>query len=249
MVARVARHRRSRRFPALALEVLVTIVAAGVAVAVMRGDDPAPASSNSTAQVAIAPSSGPEATQSDLPTSAASATPATPIACREAIAAAEAVVDAARTGVGHWAAHVQARTDLRAGKITEDEMRATWKATRLAGPGDVASVDVATSAYEPQADVCAHVEQSSVPAGLSVAMGRCLERNEAAEAAVETGRAAMADWSAHLEAMAQFADGDFDAAHAQHLWETAWAKAPVNIDAFRAADQALQSAPACELAH
>jgi hypothetical protein len=162
--------------------------------------------------------------------------------------AAEAVVDAARTGVDHWADHVQARTDLLAGKITEDEMRAVWKATRLAGPADVVSVDDAAKAYEPQADACAQVEASSVPAEPSDAVNQCLERSQAVNVAVTSGRAAVADWAAHLEDMARFKNGEFDAAHAQHLWVAAWSSAPVNIEAFRAADQALARAPDCEAA-
>lgn len=245
-----ARHRSSRRsLPPLALGLLVALGAGGVAIAVW-GDDTAPVESETSLQVA-APSatSGPTGPGAHTRAATATAAPAPASACRDATEAAEEVVDAARTGIDHWAKHVQARTDLIAGRITEDEMRAIWKATRLAGPEDVAELDQAVAAFEPQAGLCAQVEPSSVPAELSDAMARCLERSEAAATAIASGRSAVADWAAHLENMARFAAGDFDAAHAQHLWEAAWAKAPINIDAFREADQALQSAPVCELAH
>lgn len=236
MATRRARHRRSRRYLPVALGGLVVVGVAGGVIAIVGTDATAPTSSATA---------GPTATSD--PTEEATPAPDDVIACRDAIEAAEVVVNAARTGVDHWAAHVQARTDLLAGKITEAEMRTTWKATRLAGPEDLAALAEAGKAMEPQAEACAHVEPSSVPAELSEAVNRCLERGEAAETAVEAGRGAVADWESHLEDMARFADGDFDAAQAQHLWVVAWEKAPANIDAFRVADKALQGAPACEL--
>lgn len=214
------------------------------------GDDTAPVASETSLQIA-APSATSEPTRPGASTRAATATaaPAYASACRDATETAEEVVDAARTGIDHWAMHVQARTDRLAGRITEDGMRATCKATRRAGRQDVGELQQAVAAFERQAGLCAQVEPSSIPAELSEPMARCFERSEAAATAIASGRSAVADWAAHLEDMARFADGDFDAAHAQHLWEAAWAKAPINIDAFREADQALQSAPACELAY
>lgn len=38
---------------------------------------------------------------------------------------------------------------------------------------------------------------------------------------------------------------DLAAAHAQMLWVTAWTAAPVNIDAFKAADTRLATTPPC----
>jgi hypothetical protein len=241
-----ARHRRAQGLVTVVGPlVAVAVVGGAVAVAFSGGDSSPYWSARATATA----SPTPEPTVSETITRAPSAAtvPAAATACRDSTAAAQAAVDAARIGVDHWAAHVQARTDLLAGKITEDEMRAIWKATRLAGPNDVAALTKAVAAYEPQADACGQVERSTAPSDRAARVEHCLQRHEAAQAVVDAGRAAVGDWESHLEAMARFKAGDFDAAHAQHLWVQAWEKAPVNINAFRTADQALQKAPACEL--
>ena len=53
---------------------------------------------------------------------------------------ARARAGAARVAAGHWREHVQARTDLLAGKNTEATTKAIWKRTRLAGPDDARGV-------------------------------------------------------------------------------------------------------------
>lgn len=246
MAQRTARHRRDRGPVPVVVGAFVAVAVVGGAVAVaFPGGDSSP---DSSAQVTATASPTPEATVSEniTPAPSPATVPAAATACRDSTAAAQAVVDAARIGVDHWAAHVQSRTDLFAGKITGDEMRAIWKATRLAGPNDVAGLNKALVAYKPQADACAQ-ERSTVPSDPADRVEHCLQRHEAAQAAVDAGRAAVGDWESHLEAMARFKAGDFDAAHAQHLWVQAWKEAPVNINAFRTAEQALQKAPACEL--
>ncbi|MEV0289610.1 hypothetical protein AB0H36_36255 [Kribbella sp. NPDC050820] len=143
----------------------------------------------------------------------------------------------ARIAAGHWREHVQARTDLMAGKNTEETTKAIWKRTRLAGPADVAQLATVTATYDKVVRGC---EGLTSPEAVA-----CAQRLTTLQAAAASGRAAAGDWAAHLEMMRAHADGDFGAEHAQEMWVTAWENAARNLNAFARADAALASAPAC----
>jgi hypothetical protein len=163
--------------------------------------------------------------------------------CRPAIAAGERAVTAARLGVEHWDAHVRARTDGLAGRISAEQMRAIWKRTRLAGPADVAQFNAAEKRYASLAAACASAIESSGSA--TEATRVCRGRATAAADAVDAARRATGDWAAHQANMREFADGAMRAEHAQHEWERAWRTAPANITGYRDAVDALQRVPAC----
>ncbi len=158
-------------------------------------------------------------------------------ACAAEIAAAEEVVKSARIAAGHWQEHVQARTDLLAGKNAEETTKAIWKRTRLAGAADLARLAAATTGYDQVLGGC----KGLTSAGASA----CKLRLTALELAAASGRAAGGDWAAHLAMMRAHAAGDFGAEHAQDLWVTAWENAASNLNAFARADAALANAPAC----
>jgi hypothetical protein len=166
-------------------------------------------------------------------------------ACASDVAVAENVVAVARTGVRHWHIHVQARTDMLAGLITDEVMKAKWKRTRLAGPADLVRFEAALLKYDeaPGCDGLDAVDDSS-----SDRAEDCAARSEATSTAVAAAQAAMGDWQAHQENMATFADGGMTAAHAQHEWVEAWRAAPANIEAYGDARAALAAAPECEVA-
>jgi hypothetical protein len=159
-------------------------------------------------------------------------------ACVEEIAAAEAVVAAAGNATAHWREHVQARTDLLAGKNTEEQTKAIWKRTRLLGPADKVAVNSAV------------VERAKVRGGCAGVPGKstesCEQRLAALDAAGTADRAAAGDWAAHLQAMAAHAAGDFGAEHAQDLWVAAWSGATRNLEAAARATTALADAPTCK---
>jgi len=160
------------------------------------------------------------------------------------VAAAENVVAVARTGVRHWYIHVQARTDMLAGRITYDQMKAEWKRTRLAGPADLERFEAALQEYD-EAPGC---DLDSVEDSLRDQADDCAARSEAASTAAAAAQAAMGDWKSHQEAMARFADGAMTAEHAQHEWVRAWRAAPGDIDAYGDARAELAAAPDCQAA-
>lgn len=212
------------------------------------GANPAPTTSATGASGNAGPaaSSAPSATVSQTPTVTPSAQRASTAAagtdavraCSSEITSTEALVGAARTAATHWREHVQARTDLMAGKNTEATTKAIWKRTRLAGPADEASLSAATTAQLKTQGGCTKLVGAAAPA--------CQQRMAALNAAASTGRAAAGDWASHLAMMAAHAAGDFGADHAQHLWVAAWTAAPKNLEAFARADAALSKAPSCK---
>lgn len=167
-------------------------------------------------------------------------------ACADRLAAGTAYVEIAGVGIGHWGEHVQARTDMLNGTVGQEDMRAIWKRTRLAGPDDVAQATAALDAYDalPGCSDLASIE--GTPANVTQQAAECLERETAITTAVAASTAGLQDWANHLNAMAAHADGEMTASAAQDLWVAAWEAAPVNIAAYDDARALLASAPACE---
>ncbi|TCC19226.1 hypothetical protein [Kribbella sindirgiensis] len=159
-------------------------------------------------------------------------------ACVQEIKAAEAVVAAAGNAAEHWREHVQARTDLLAGKNSEEQTKAIWKRTRLLGPADGVAVNSAVA------------ERTKVNGGCAGLPGKaaavCKQRLATLDAVGATYRAAARDWATHLQAMAAHAAGEFGAEHAQELWVAAWTGATRNLNAAARATATLADVPTCK---
>lgn len=162
--------------------------------------------------------------------------------CAAQVAAAGTVIDAAQPGVTTWRAHVQARTDMLQGRITEERMNAIWASTKAHGPGEQQRFATASERYD-GTSACDRLPSGS-PSGKAAA--DCVERALSVGPAASAARAVMAEWRAHLQHMEAFADGGMSAGHAQAMWVAAWRRAPTNITAFDDARAALAAAPACD---
>ena len=238
--ARRALHRQRRPLVlAVGAAAAVAVVATGVAIAQLGSPD----------KPATQPTQSASHSQHSANPSAAGASPATASApaqqrvsstadtCAAEVRATEAVVAAARTAAGHWREHVQARTDLLSGKNSEAATKAIWKRTRLAGPGDIAALNTAVVAQTAAVGACAKLSGS--------AAANCKQRLSVFGRAATADRAAAADWANHLAMMAAHAAGDFDAAHAQEMWVSAWSAAPKNLTAATRAEAELSTAAVC----
>ena len=69
-------------------------------------------------------------------------------ACRDRVEAADKVLKEAKTGIGHWEAHVDAERRAEAGTISIADRQEIFKETRLKGPGDQKRYADALRAYE-----------------------------------------------------------------------------------------------------
>ena len=182
------------------------------------------------------PSASPSASPSATPDSTESAEPGADesSACSAQLAGADQVVAAARQGIENLDKHVGAHQAWVEGRYSEEQKGAVYKATRLAGPGDVKRFTAAQSSY-------AEVETGACAAQA----GDCIEREAALKASLEAGEAGMSVWEEHLTNMANFAAGKFDSERAQALWDQTRAEVPAVMSSWNKAEQALRRAPSC----
>jgi hypothetical protein len=157
--------------------------------------------------------------------------------CVVELAAAEDVIDVARSGIDHWRGHIAASRDWEEGRITEQRKKEIWKATRLAGPEDVEKYEAVLADYAEVKGGCA-----GPPPGTAAG---CVDRWAAVRESLEAAADAMGDWEWHQQQMSDFADGRFDAEHANMMWEEAKRIAPENLGRFADAEDSLAEAPTC----
>jgi hypothetical protein len=179
-----------------------------------------------------APANAPDGQRKAIPVPSIPADP-----CAAEVAVAEREVSAARVAAGHWREHVQARTALLDGRISQATTKAIWKRTRLAGPGDIRRLAAATAAYQPVRGGCANAPGAAGKA--------CRQRLTALADAVVAGQAVARDWQAHLAMMATHKAGGMDDQHAQTMWVAAWHAAPANLTAFADADATVARTASC----
>lgn len=239
------RQRRGRGRIVIAAVVVLSLPFLGWAAAnALSGDDPGGGSAavDSRLDDAAAPSRGDSTTPGSFEVAQAARDSVS--ACAARLAAGDAYVESAGVGIGHWGEHVQARTDMLNGTVAQEEMRAIWKRTRLAGPDDVAQASAALQAYQALPG-CEDLAGIDSPDGIAEQAAACLERETVMTAAVDAATAGLQDWANHLNAMAAHADGEMTAAAAQDLWVASWEAAPTNIAAYDDARAQLAAAPSC----
>jgi hypothetical protein len=202
------------------------------------------AESSTTAAESQAPStavSSPSPSESTSPASAAAQEALE--ACKAKVRAADEVIKQGTTGVEHWAGHVQAQRDGSAGKLSPEQMKARFKATRLKGPADLKRYDDARSAYQDLEGSCEEVQESD--SVVAAALADCDERSKAQKPLMTATNAAMKDWRAHLTFMQRNALHQAGTpSQALATWLKQYTAAPKNINAFKKADKNFD-APKC----
>jgi hypothetical protein len=242
----VAKARRAKRSAA---RIVVPIVAAllllsGGAVAAWKfwpqdstsaGPTPSVEATQSTAEPTMAtPSETPTATKSSTPKSDSNAVKAQHALddCRAKVEAGDAVIKEAKTGVAHWAGHVNAQVLADRGAIRIPDMLARFKATRLKGPADQKRYHDALTDYENQQDAsCKKVEKAS--SKINATLAKCASRSSDQKPVLSAGADGMRDWASHLAAMQR--DKNEHVTNAQAIWVKAYRAAPRNINAFNRA--------------
>lgn len=171
--------------------------------------------------------------------------PAVIQACEDSVARGEAAVARAHTAVGDWTAHVQAMVDWESGKNTEARTKQIWKRTRARGATDVAGFRAASTDYKQARDGCLHMPAEEVPREAATNVARCRDVSRQTDAVLVAAGPAVADWAAHLKAMADREAGRLDPHHAWATWLKAYKTARVNIDKFGAAERVYQDHASC----
>ncbi|MFD2077509.1 hypothetical protein SAMN05421678_11220 [Actinopolymorpha cephalotaxi] len=255
---RGAHRSRSHRSVLIAAVVVAALAVAGIAWAVLPSRD-----GTSRHAVQGSPSKKPASTpattkknknapaRADQPGGAGSRIPKQVTedlrACKAAADNATAAARGARVAVGDWAAHIQAMKDEQSGKNTEAQTKAIWTRTRLAGPGHVSAFTAADQAFRPAREACTKVDTAPLTARQKASVEVCRTYTDEADKAVGAARASVAEWKAHLRAMADRRAGRLDSGVAMHKWMSAYEKAPFRISAYKRADQDLRQVKPCRL--
>jgi hypothetical protein len=174
------------------------------------------------------------------------ALPAAIPGCVDAVQHGGAAVSRARATIADWAAHVQAMADLESGANTEAETQRIWATTRSRGPAGVAGFRAADADYQRARGACGAVPDAGLPADVAAAVAACRDVSRQTDAVLAAARGAVADWAAHLRAMADREAGRLDPHRAHLRWLAAYRAAPVNIETFRAAERVYRAHPRCE---
>jgi len=159
--------------------------------------------------------------------------------------AAQPVVAAATTGATHWRDHVQAQTDVTAGRRSLIDVKTTtWADTRRAGPLDAMAFTQAMQGYS-AATGCAAAATIPAEGGLRTKLVACAARQSALDGYVAAATEVMTDWKTHLDEMSQHSAGQVNSAQAQQNWLRGWQNAPAHLTPFAASEVALAAAPQC----
>jgi hypothetical protein len=146
--------------------------------------------------------------------------------------------------VAQWRTHIDAMTDLVAGRITLAEASAFWEATRATGRRSLASWQSADDRYQARGVDCGTPTTASGPVE---ALEACAAVQAAADALLLTARETLSDWRRHIRHMDALRSGDMSPTRALHLWHGMY---PQGRDGLREYDRArrdLQDLPACPL--
>jgi hypothetical protein len=166
-------------------------------------------------------------------------------ACQHELALANAVATAGNASAQDWGTHVSAQVQLDQGRSTLAQTRAMWAASKKRGPADVRAFTRARAAWEPAGGGCrslAAVSHASSPVRSRAAA--CLARPAAARAVVAAGAEVNAQWSAHLDMMANKAHTDGGSYSRRWLQMVQDAQGP--LKAYDQARRRLAAAPRCD---
>jgi hypothetical protein len=196
------------------------------------------AESSATTNESEAPTtaeSSPSPSESATSSPASAASKKALAACQKKVSAADDVLEQGKIGVEHWATHVQAQKDNFAGKISVEDMRTRFKATRVKGPDDLKRYKDALAAYEDLNGSCNKVKGADK--AVAVALAKCEKRSEAQQSFMEATAAGMKDWRNHQKLMESNAAHQAGTpAEAEASWLKQYYAAPKNIKAFKKAD-------------
>lgn len=160
--------------------------------------------------------------------------------CRERVRAADEVMGEAKTGIAHWAAHVDAERRASEGDISIAKRQKIFKETRLAGPDDQKQYADAIRRYERSDGSCGKAKGADEKVTASLAA--CQKRLKKQQPVLKAAAPAMKDWKQHLADMQRSRETHIE--NAQGIWLRAYQAAPPNINAFERAVKRFK-APDC----
>ncbi|MGH8970227.1 MAG: hypothetical protein ACRDV1_09795 [Actinomycetes bacterium] len=163
--------------------------------------------------------------------------------CRAADRLATRDMAAVDVAIVQWRRHIDAMTDLVAGKISLAQANDFWDATRLAGRQSLAQWHRVDRLFLRDHGSCSKPVRTT-----NDTVRSCQERVAAATDVLAAARHTLDDWAVHVEQMEQLRAGKLSPAHALHLWNAMYQRGLVGLRHFDAENRAYGALPACQLA-
>ncbi len=146
--------------------------------------------------------------------------------------------------IQQWRIHIDAMTQLVAGRIDLAQAVAFWDSTRVEGKRSVAMWQRADGRYATERRSCA-VPQGA--GGTAAGLEACRQRQDAADAVLTVARRTLTDWEEHIGHMDALRAGKLDPGHALHLWDRMYERGKVALQDYDVAYRHLEQLPECPL--
>jgi hypothetical protein len=165
--------------------------------------------------------------------------------CRSASTKQAQDLHAAQASLARWSTHIRAMNQLVAGKITPEQAKAFWTASRTGAAQEVArfeAVDrrsrgVSTQCSAPPGidDHAAHVKH----------LAACRQAADAKEAELNSGRTAIATWRHHIRDMELLRAGKISPFAGLMRWNKNWKKGDAELQHYQEMRKAAMSMAPC----
>jgi hypothetical protein len=165
--------------------------------------------------------------------------------CRNAVATQARDLKAAQASLDRWSTHIRAMNQLVAGKITPEQAKVFWTASRTGAAQEVArfeAVDkrsraVSTRCSSPpgMADHATHLEH----------LAACRQAANAREAELSSGRTAIATWRTHIRDMELLRAGKISPFVGLMRWNKNWKKGDAELQDYREMRKTAMSMSPC----
>jgi hypothetical protein len=153
--------------------------------------------------------------------------------CRSASTTQARDLQAAQASLDRWSTHIRAMNQLVAGKITPEQAKVFWTASRTGAAQEVArfeavdkrsrGVSTRCSAPPGMADHAAHLQH----------LAACRQAADARAAELNSGRTAIATWRRHIRDMELLRAGKISPVVGLMRWNKNWKKGDAELQHYR----------------
>jgi hypothetical protein len=242
-----ARHAKPHHWLALAVT-LVALLAFGASVYAAGGRDSAQSPAAADVRSADAsPSAGRTTTAPSAPrTSPSDAVFRRALAsCRSASTTQAQDLQAAKASLDRWSTHIRAMNQLVAGKITPEQAKAFWTASRTGAAQEVARFEAVDKRSRGVSTQCSAPPGISDHAAHLQHLAACRQAADAKEAELSSSRTAIATWRRHIRDMELLRAGKISPFTGLMRWNKNWKKGDAELQHYREMREAAMSMAPC----